>query len=102
MNSSRTLEFRKALSQSIDRDLINEIAYLGASGAAHDHRCGRVALLPEDIVNIYGEFDVEESNALLDGIGLPVGADGFRTFEDGTPIDLIIETQDTGTALGCD
>jgi peptide/nickel transport system substrate-binding protein len=50
-------------------------------------------------LNIYGDFDPDESIALLDAIGLPVGADGFRTFEDGTPIDLIIETQDTGTAL---
>jgi peptide/nickel transport system substrate-binding protein len=53
----------------------------------------------EDIVNIYGELDPDLAGELLDGIGLTVGADGFRTFEDGTVIDLIIETQDTGTAL---
>ena len=58
-----------------------------------------VAVVKFNIVNLYGEYDPDKSNELLDALGLEKGADGFRTFADGTTIDLIIETQDTGTAL---
>ncbi len=44
-------------------------------------------------------MDVDAAKALLDEIGLPVGSDGFRTFADGTPLELIVETSDTGARL---
>ncbi len=95
----QNVQFRIALSHAIDRDLINEIAYLGQAVPRTITVIDASPYFQEDIENLYGEFDPEKSKALLDEIGLPVGADGFRTFEDGTVIDLIIETQDTGTAL---
>lgn len=95
----QTLDFRIALSHAIDRDLINEIAYLGQATPRTITAVDKSPYFQEDIVNIYGEFDPEKSKELLDGIGLVAGADGLYTFADGTPIDLIIETQDTGTAL---
>lgn len=95
----QNLEFRKALSQAIDRDLINEIGYVGQAVPRTITVVDASPYFQKDIENIYGEFNADESTALLDGIGLPVGADGFRTFADGTPIDLIIETQSSGTEL---
>lgn len=95
----QNLDFRKALSHAIDRDLINEIGYVGQAVPRTISVVDSSPYFQEDIVNIYGEFSADESTALLDAIGLPVGDDGFRTFEDGTPIDLIIETDGTGSNL---
>lgn len=95
----QNLDFRIALSHAIDRDLINEIAFLGQATPRTITVVDASPYFQEDIVNLYGEYDPEQAQALLDEIGLPVGADGFRTFEDGTTIDLVIETQDTGTGL---
>jgi peptide/nickel transport system substrate-binding protein len=95
----QTLDFRIALSHAIDRELINEIAFLGQAFPRTITVVDASPYFSEDIENIYGEYDPERSAELLDGIGLPVGADGFRTFADGTVIDLVIETQDTGVQL---
>jgi peptide/nickel transport system substrate-binding protein len=95
----QNLDFRKALSFAIDRDLINEVAYLGQAVPRTITVVDKSPYFQEDIENIYGDFDTDQANALLDGIGLKKGADGFRTFADGTTIDLVIETQDSGTAL---
>jgi peptide/nickel transport system substrate-binding protein len=95
----QNLDFRIALSHAIDRDLINEIAYLGQGTPRTTTVVDASPYFQEDIVNLYGEFDPEKSEAMLDELGLEVGPDGFRTFEDGTVINLVIETQDTGAQL---
>jgi peptide/nickel transport system substrate-binding protein len=95
----QTLDFRIALSHAIDRDLINEIAFLGQAVPRTISVIDASPYFAEDIVNIYGEFDPDRSNELLDALGLEKGPDGFRTFEDGSVIDLIIETQDSGVGL---
>ena len=95
----QTLDFRIALSHAIDRDLINEIAYLGQATPRTITVVDKSPYFQEDIVNIYGEFDPERSKELLEGIGLVAGADGFYTFADGTPINLIIETMEAGPTL---
>ncbi len=95
----QNLDFRKALSQAIDRDLINEIGFVGQAVPRTITVVDSSPYFQEDIENLYGEFNTDESAALLDGLGLEVGADGFRTFADGTIIDLIIETQDSGVGL---
>ena len=53
------------------------------------------ALYQQDIEKVYGEYDVELAKSLLDEIGLPVGGDGYRTFADGSPLQLVIETSYT-------
>lgn len=95
----QNLDFRIALSHAIDRDLINEIAYLGQATPRTTTVVDSSPYFIEEIENVYGEFDPDRASELLDSLGLLVGADGFRTFEDGTVIDLIIETQDTGAQL---
>ena len=88
-------KFRQALSQAIDRDTLNEVLFLGQAVPQTISVVKDSALYQPDIANIYGEFDPELAKALLDEIGLPVGAGGMRTFEDGTPIQLVIETSYT-------
>jgi len=92
--------FRQALSQAIDRDTINDIVLLGQGVPRTISVVNDSSLYQADIENIYGEYDVELAKSLLDEIGLPVGGDGYRTFADGSPLQLVIETSYTsGTQL---
>ncbi|MFW6260038.1 MAG: ABC transporter substrate-binding protein [Spirochaetota bacterium] len=85
-------KFRQALSLSIDRDLLNEVMFVGQ---AHPRTITVVedsALFQPEIENLYAEYDVERANALLDEIGLSMGSDGTRTFPDGSRLELVVET----------
>jgi peptide/nickel transport system substrate-binding protein len=88
-------KFRQALSQAIDRDTLNEILFLGQAVPQTISVVKDSALYQEDIANVYGDYDPELAKSLLDEIGLPVGADGLRTFADGSPLQLVIETSYT-------
>ena len=37
------------------------------------------------------DYDVEKANALLDEMGMKRGADGMRTFPDGSPFTILWE-----------
>jgi peptide/nickel transport system substrate-binding protein len=95
----QTFEFRQALSQAIDRDAINDIVWLGQATPRTISVVDDSPLFQPDIENIYGDYNVELAKSLLDGIGLKVGADGFRTFADGSPLQLVIETSYTSGPL---
>ena len=92
------VRFRRAMSHAIDRDTINQVAYLGTGvprteSVVPDSPC----YIPE-LENIYGEYDVELAQSLLEEAGLVMGDDGFYTFADGTPILLVMETMyDSGS-----
>jgi peptide/nickel transport system substrate-binding protein len=84
-------KFRQALSQAMDRDTLNDIAWLGQAVPRTISVVKDSALFQADIENIYGEYDPELAKSLLDEIGLPVGGDGMRTFADGSELNLVIE-----------
>jgi peptide/nickel transport system substrate-binding protein len=92
-------KFRQALSQAIDRDTLNEILWLGTGVPMTISVVKDSALYQPDIANIYGEYDVELAKSLLDEVGLPVGADGLRTFPDGSPLQLVVESSYTSGSL---
>jgi peptide/nickel transport system substrate-binding protein len=83
--------FRQALSLAMDRDTINDIAWLGQAVPRTITVVNDSALYQADIENIYGEYDTEQAKALLDEVGLPVGGDGMRTFPDGSDLILVME-----------
>jgi peptide/nickel transport system substrate-binding protein len=89
--------FRRAMSHAIDRDTINQVAFLG-QGVART-----ITVVPDspyyipEIENIYGEYDPAQSATLLDEIGLVKGGDGFYTFPDGSELLVVIETSLTAT-----
>jgi peptide/nickel transport system substrate-binding protein len=87
----QTFEFRQALSQAIDRDTINDVGWLGQATPRTISVVDDSAYFQPEIENIYGEYDPELAKSLLDDIGLPVGADGMRTFADGSELILVIE-----------
>ncbi len=90
------LNFRKALSLAMDRDQINNIGYLNQAKPRTITVVDSSPYFQADIEKLYAEHDPAGAKAALDDMGLPVGSDGFRTFKDGTPINLIVETQATG------
>jgi len=95
----QNFKFRQVLSQAIDRDTINDIIFLGQATPRTISVVNDSALYQADIENIYGEYDVELAKSLLDEIGLPVGGDGYRTFADGSPLQLVIESSYTAGSL---
>ncbi len=94
----QNVKFRQALSHAMDRDTINDIVWLGQATPRTISVVNDSALYQPDIEKIYAEYDVELAKSLLDEIGLPVGAGGYRTFPDGSPLQLVIETSYTSGA----
>jgi peptide/nickel transport system substrate-binding protein len=90
----QNVKFRQAMSVAIDRDTINKVAFKGLGVPR------TATVVPESqqydakYEKLFAEFDTAKSESLLDEIGLKKGADGVRTFADGSPLALVIETQD--------
>ncbi|KAB2863403.1 MAG: ABC transporter substrate-binding protein, partial [Anaerolineae bacterium] len=93
------LRFRKAMSHAIDREAINEIAFLG-QGVPRT-----ITVVPDspyyipELENVNGEYDVDLATSLLDEIGLQKGDDGFYNFADGSDILILIETSNTSSGI---
>jgi peptide/nickel transport system substrate-binding protein len=87
-------KFRQALSQAIDRDTINQVVWLGQATPRTISVVRDSALYQADIETVHAKFDTAAANSLLDEIGLPL-KDGKRTFADGSPLQLVIETSYT-------
>jgi peptide/nickel transport system substrate-binding protein len=89
-------EFRYALSMAIDRDLINDIAYLSQATPTSQSVGPATAWYVEELALFKGELDVAGAQQLLEeSVGLKMGADGFYTFADGSELNLIIESSET-------
>lgn len=97
--------FRQALSWGIDRDEINEAVWNGmgvpqqgtiSKESWHFKSDAGQALL-KDWQTAYADYDPDQANALLDGMGLTnKNGDGIRIGEDGNPIQLRIDISDWG------
>ena len=86
----RNKDFRVALSYSIDRDAIKELAFLGIGEARQGVPAPFHPYYPGDEYAFkYTELDTDKANALLDGIGLTArDGDGFRLMPNGDRLDL--------------
>jgi peptide/nickel transport system substrate-binding protein len=98
----QNLKFRQALSLAIDRDLINEVAFLGQATPRNTTVVSDSPLFQADIEEYYADYDPPAAEALLDEIGLVKGADGFYKFPDGSPVELIIEGTDAVSGANMD
>lgn len=81
---------RKALSISIDRELLVEAGY-GASGQATCNILPAPELYASTAVNWCLEYDVDEANRLLDEAGWERGGDGTRA-KDGVRLSILYQT----------
>ena len=89
----RDVRFRRALSLSIDRTIINRALYFGLGKEG-----GMTALAaspffdPENLTK-WAIYDPDTANALLDDIGLAArDRSGIRLLPDGRPMEFVIET----------
>lgn len=103
----RNKDFRVALSTGFDRQRVVDVAwggiadirnytlspqswhYSGDKGQAEYQKMAQNAI----------QFDAAAANALLDGLGMAKGADGFRTLPSGKPFELVIDISDWGGSL---
>jgi peptide/nickel transport system substrate-binding protein len=88
------LKFRQAMSVAIDREEINQVAYLGQGVARTATVVPESPLYDASLEKLNAEYDAAKANALLDEIGLKKGADGMRAFADGSALALTIETNE--------
>jgi len=88
----QTKDFRVALSYAIDREQIKESVFLGLGEARQPVPAPWHPYYPGDeVAHKYTEFDPDQANALLDGLGLTErDAEGFRLSKDGKPFSLEI------------
>ncbi|MCB0094879.1 MAG: ABC transporter substrate-binding protein [Caldilineaceae bacterium] len=84
-------DFRYALSLSIDRNLINDIVYLGQATVTNESVGPSTSWYVDDLGMFQADYDPAGAQALLEGMGLVKGDDGFYTFADGSELNLIIE-----------
>jgi len=96
----QNLKFRQAMSHAIDRDAINQVAFLGQGVARTESVVPASPYYDPEIENVDGEYDPALAASLLEEIGLTKNADGFYTFADGTEILLKIETSNSFAGLG--
>jgi peptide/nickel transport system substrate-binding protein len=85
-------EFSRAMSLALNRDEMNQALCFGlceATSAVPVHRTVSFAK-PEWFTRDI-EYNPDEANAILDGLGLARGADGFRTRPDGEPIIINLQ-----------
>ncbi len=88
----RDVRFRRALSMSIDRGLINQVLYFGLATEANNTVLPESALFKESYQKSWAKFDKKAADKLLDEMGLKRGPDGFRRLPDGRLLELIVET----------
>jgi peptide/nickel transport system substrate-binding protein len=89
----RDARFRRALSQAIDRDEINEIVYLGLATPSNNTVRQPSPLYSERLRTRFATHDIKRANRLLDQMGLKKRDDkGTRLLSDGRPMHIVIET----------
>lgn len=89
-------DFRYALSMALDRNLINDIAYLGQATPTSQSVGPATSWYVEEMALFKGDLDVAGAQQLLEeSVGLKMGADGFYTFADSSELTLIIESSET-------
>jgi peptide/nickel transport system substrate-binding protein len=91
--------FRQAASLAIDRAQINNIAFLDQGKPRTATVVPESPLYDPALETLHAEYDPSKAAALLDELGLKKGADGFRTFPDGSPLQLTIETIENSGSL---
>ncbi len=85
-------KFRKALSVAINREEINQIAYLGQAVPRQASLIPEVPYYSPEWEKAWAEYDPDKANVMLDEIGLSErDRDGYRLHPDGKRLELTIE-----------
>ena len=85
----RNDDFRHALSYAVDRDKVNEVAFLGLGKARNLMPPAGTPYYPgPELEYKYMEFDRAKANMMLDEIMPNKNEDGFRLMSDGEPMNI--------------
>lgn len=100
----RDARFRRALSLSIDRRMINRALYFGLGKEGGMTALSQSPFFDPQNLTEWAIYDPDQANALLDEMGLTErNKAGFRLLPDGRPMEFVIETagerQEVGNAL---
>lgn len=94
----RDVRFRRALSLAINRYELNRVIYFGLAVEGQNTLLPDSPLYKPEYRHRWAQFDLKRANALLDEVGLTEkDGRGIRLWPDGEPIEIIVETADTGT-----
>ncbi len=89
----RDVRFRRALSMSIDRELINQTLYFGLAVPSSNSAIQESPLYDVSFSEAWAQYDPDAASALLDEMGLTErGSDGVRKLSDGRPLEIVVET----------
>ncbi len=83
-------DFRIALSVAFDRQAIIDVIYVGDGEPRQPAPLAESPWYNEQLAYQYTEFDPDQANALLDGLGYAMGPDGVRLGPDGEEISFDI------------
>ncbi|GLQ12135.1 peptide ABC transporter substrate-binding protein [Devosia yakushimensis] len=90
-----TKDFRVALSLGMDRREVIDTALLGVGEPWQVGDFEGYPYYHEQLSTQFLEYDPDQANTLLDGIGLTRGADGTRVLPSGKPVRFIIDVVPT-------
>jgi peptide/nickel transport system substrate-binding protein len=93
----RDVRFRRALSLSIDRALVNQVLYFGLALEMNNTVLPQSPLFRESYRAAWARYDRRAAAKLLDEMGLKRGTDGMRRLPDGRPLEIIVETAGEST-----
>ncbi|MCR9219530.1 MAG: ABC transporter substrate-binding protein [Alphaproteobacteria bacterium] len=94
----RDARFRRALSLAVNRYEINRVVYYGLALEGQNTVLPASPLYKPEYREQWTAFDVKRANALLDEMGLERRLfDGVRTYPNGDPIEIIVETAGVST-----
>jgi len=94
----RDVRFRRAMSLGIDRHEINQILFFGLARESGDTVLPQSPLYDEKYQKAWATYNPKLANKLLDEMGLTKrDSDGYRLFENGNRVDIIVETAGENT-----
>ncbi|MEQ8605044.1 MAG: ABC transporter substrate-binding protein [Marivibrio sp.] len=94
----RDPRFRQALSLATNRYEINRVVYYGLAIEGQNTLLPESPLYKREYRKQWTGFDLKRANALLDEMGLERRMiDGVRTYPNGDPIEIVVESAGTST-----
>jgi len=95
---ARDRRFRRALSLATNRYEINRVVYYGLALEGQNTLLPGSPLYTPEYRERWTDFDLARANALLDEMGLERRLiDGLRTYPNGDPIEIVVESAGTST-----
>ncbi len=94
-----TMDFRRALSLSVDRQALIDAVFVGQGAPAQPSMREGDPLYNEQLAKQYTEYDPDRANTLLDAIIPDKDGEGYRLDKDGRRVSIIFEIDQTRTTF---